>query len=68
MSAEDLHSVPTAAQLVEAVREYLTTSIYYYLDGPCLDGLRLFYQYAYACGALPKVPELRFAEPKPALT
>lgn len=52
----------------EAVREYLTTSIYYYLDGPCLDGLRLFYQYAYACGALPKVPELRFAEPKPALT
>jgi len=52
----------------EAVRSYLTTNIYYYLDGPSLEGLRLFYQYAYECGALPIVPELRFAEPKPALT
>jgi len=28
------------------VRFYLTENIYYQLDGPCLEGLRLFYRYA----------------------
>ena len=50
------------------VCDYLTTNIYYYLDEPCLDGLRLFYRYAQECGVLPGVPDLRFADPKPAFT
>jgi chorismate dehydratase len=50
----------------EAVHDYLTTNIHYYLDDPCLDGLRLFYRYANECGVLPRVPELHFAA-KPSL-
>jgi chorismate dehydratase len=50
-----------------AVHNYLTSNIHYYLDEPCLDGLQLFYRYAFECAALPLAPELRFAEPKPAL-
>jgi chorismate dehydratase len=42
------------------VQSYLTENIYYYLDGPCLAGLRLFYQYAHDCGALPRSPNLEF--------
>jgi|SRR5579863_1229692 len=42
------------------VRNYLSKSIYYYLDPACLEGLRLFYQYAQECGALPSSPPLRF--------
>lgn len=42
------------------VRSYLTENIYYDLDGPCLEGLRLFYKYAQECGALPAAPPLRF--------
>ena len=45
------------------VREYLTESIHYQLDAGCLEGLRLFYQYAAEIGALPSAPGLRFAEP-----
>jgi chorismate dehydratase len=52
----------------DGVRSYLTSSIHYYLDQPCLDGLQLFYQYAFDCGVLPHAPELRFFEPKPAFT
>jgi chorismate dehydratase len=52
----------------EAVRDYLTTNIHYYLDEPCVDGLRLFYGYAYECGVLPRVPDLTFTDAKPALT
>jgi chorismate dehydratase len=44
-----------------AVRQYLTENIHYYLDEPCLDGLRLFYRYAAECGALPIAPDLHFA-------
>ena len=44
------------------VRTYLTTNIHYFLDEGCLDGLQLFYRYANACGLLPVVPDLRFAE------
>jgi chorismate dehydratase len=50
-----------------AIRTYLTTNIYYDLDGPCLDGLQLFYRHAFECGTLPRAPDLHFAEPKPAL-
>jgi len=42
------------------VKSYLSDNIYYYLDGPCLEGLRLFYQYAETCGALPHAPSLQF--------
>jgi chorismate dehydratase len=38
---------------------YLRDNIYYRLDADCLAGLRLFYQYAAACGALPQALELR---------
>lgn len=44
------------------VREYLTESIHYQLDAACLEGLRLFYQYAAEIGALPAAPDLQFAE------
>jgi chorismate dehydratase len=50
-----------------AVRDYLSTNIHYYLDEDCLDGLRLFYRYAYECGVLPRIPDLHFADAKPAL-
>jgi chorismate dehydratase len=43
------------------VRRYLTENIHYQLDSGCLDGLRLFYQYAVEIRALPEAPELRFA-------
>jgi chorismate dehydratase len=46
----------------EAVRSYLTQNIYYYLDRPCMDGLRLFYRYAAEIGALPQAPQTRFIE------
>lgn len=45
-----------------AVREYLTENIHYQLDAGCLEGLRLFYQYAAEIGALPVGPELQFTE------
>jgi chorismate dehydratase len=44
------------------VRSYLTENIHYQLDAGCLEGLQLFYRYAAEIGALPKVPELSFAE------
>ena len=50
------------------VLEYLTENIYYYLDDACLEGLQLFYRYAHECKLIPRVPELSFAQPKPALT
>jgi chorismate dehydratase len=46
---------------------YLTSNIFYYLDGCCLEGLRLFYRYAHECKALPSAPELNFANTTPAL-
>jgi chorismate dehydratase len=45
---------------VEVVRAYLTQNIYYYLDDPCLEGLRLFYRFGAEVGALPPAPALRF--------
>lgn len=50
------------------VKKYLAENIYYYLDWECLDGLRLFYRYATACGVLPPAPALEFYEAlKPAI-
>jgi len=49
------------------VRDYLTTNIHYSLDPSCLEGLYLFYRYAAECRVLPRIPELHFAETKPAL-
>lgn len=46
----------------ETVRTYLTENIHYVLDAGCLDGLRLFYHYAYEIGALPGAPDLHFVE------
>ncbi|HTZ96582.1 MAG TPA: menaquinone biosynthesis protein [Terriglobales bacterium] len=46
----------------EVEREYLTQNVYYYLDASCLEGLRLFYRYAYECGALPIAPRLDFID------
>jgi chorismate dehydratase len=45
-----------------AVRSYLTENIHYSLDSACLEGLRLFYQYAGDCGALAEAPPLRFLD------
>jgi chorismate dehydratase len=45
-----------------AVQSYLTENIHYDLDAGCLEGLRLFYQYAAEIGALPQAPELKFVE------
>ena len=47
----------------QGVRQYLTESIHYQLDAGCLEGLRLFYQYAAEIGVLPAAPRLQFAEP-----
>ena len=49
------------------VLSYLTESIYYQLDAPCLEGLRLFYRYAAEVGALPPAPDLQFLEAAKAL-
>jgi chorismate dehydratase len=49
--------------LSEAIlRNYLTHSIHYSLGAECLAGLRLFYQYAKECGALPQAEPLHFLE------
>ena len=42
------------------IQSYLTTNIYYTLDEDCLDGLKLFYQYAAECGALPNTQTVDF--------
>ena len=44
------------------IREYLIYSIDYALDPECLSGLRLFYQYAGECRALPEAAPLQFLE------
>jgi chorismate dehydratase len=46
----------------DEVKNYLLDNIYYYLDSACLEGLALFYRYAFECGALPEPPQLRFLE------
>jgi len=51
---------PRLALTVEIIRVYLTHSIHYYLDPPCLEGLELYYRLGAEVGALPPAPELRF--------
>jgi len=46
----------------EEVKSYLTENIHYSLDPACLDGMKLFYQYAQECGALPSAPQLFFLD------
>lgn len=40
------------------IRTYLTRNIYYHLDAPCLEAIRLFRQYAAEQGILPSLPSL----------
>jgi chorismate dehydratase len=49
------------------VQQYLTKNIHYYLDGPCLEGLQLFYRYANELSILPRARELQFVDAKTAL-
>jgi chorismate dehydratase len=42
------------------VRSYLSESIYYHLDAPCLEGLQLFYRYAAELRVLPAAPAIDF--------
>jgi chorismate dehydratase len=51
---------PRLALKASDIRSYLTENIYYHLDAPCLEGLRLFYRYAAEIGALPAAPEIDF--------
>jgi chorismate dehydratase len=44
------------------VKSYLTENIHYSLDPACLEGMQLFYEYAYECGALPSAPPLCFLD------
>ena len=64
MRAENLEAIAEewSGQLelpIEMVRAYLEHNIHYYLDQPCLEGLKLFYRYGAEVGALPTPPELR---------
>ena len=51
---------PRLGLSVEFVRVYLTHNIHYYLDPPCLEGLKLYYRLAAEIGALPEALDLRF--------
>lgn len=51
---------PKLGLSTQDVRAYITQNIHYFLDPACLDGLRLFYQLAQKCGAIPQAPPLRF--------
>jgi chorismate dehydratase len=42
----------------DEIRQYLTFNIHFYLDADCVQGLKLFYRYAYECGLLPQISEL----------
>jgi chorismate dehydratase len=53
--AEWLPRLPLTA---ETIRTYLTRNIYYKLDDPCLQAMRLFRAYAAEAGVLPPLPEL----------
>jgi chorismate dehydratase len=54
--------VPRLALSEDDVKNYLTENIYYSLDPDCLNGMRLFYQLARECGALPAAPPLSFLD------
>jgi chorismate dehydratase len=46
----------------DEIKSYLTENIHYYLDPDCLDGMNLFFRYAWECGALPQASRLNFLE------
>jgi chorismate dehydratase len=67
LSADNLnqlarHWAPRLGLSEHDIKSYLTENIHYYLDAECIDGMNLFFRYAYECGVLPKAPELRFLE------
>jgi chorismate dehydratase len=51
---------PRLGLTVEFVRVYLTHNIHYYLDPPCLEGLKVYYRLSAEIGALPQAPGLQF--------
>lgn len=51
----------------DEIRHYLIENIHYHLDLSCIEGMKLFFRYAFECGALPQAPELYFLEHKTAL-
>jgi len=53
---------PRLGLSVATVKDYLTHNIHYFLDAECMAGLRLFYQYAEECGALPAAAPVQFLE------
>lgn len=54
--------------LTEAeIKAYLTENIHYSLDPACVEGMKLFLQYASENGALPPAPDLYFLEHSTAL-
>ena len=53
---------PRLGLSADAVRSYLTENIHYEFDAGCVEGLKLFYEYAAEVGALPEAPELRFVQ------
>ena len=53
---------PRIALPPATIRTYLTENIYYHLDPPCLEAIRLFRTLANHTGALPPLPELLFLE------
>ncbi len=60
LEAIALEWAPRLGLTVEIVRVYLTHNIHYYLDPPCLEGLKLYYHLGTEIGALPPALELRF--------
>ena len=50
--------VPRLPLSPETIRTYLTRNIYYHLDPPCLEAVRLFRTYAAELDVLPPLPEL----------
>lgn len=52
--AEWLPRLPLSA---ETIRTYLTRNIYYKLDEPCIEAMRLFRSYAAEAGVLPALPD-----------
>ncbi len=44
----------------QAIVEYLTQNIHYRLDGPCMEGLRMFFEYSKECQLIDQAPQLKF--------
>jgi chorismate dehydratase len=44
----------------QAISDYLTQNIHYRLDGPCMEGLGMFFDYSKEYGLIDRVPQLKF--------